>query len=157
MKQIIVAVSAALLLQAAAVGAQTTGSLNDDVQQLISQVQTNKAAVVLRSLELTDAETRAFTPIYDEYQAERKTLAERRINTLTKFAANYGSMTDDAAEDILKEWFKIKADDVDIAKKYAKRFERVLPATKVLRFVQVENKLDNVIELEATRVVPLAK
>jgi hypothetical protein len=157
MKQTLIALSAALLLQAGAAGAQTTGSLNDDVQQLIAQVQSDKAAVVLSSLQLTDAETRAFTPIYDEYQAERKTLAERRINTLNKFAANYGSMTDKAAEDILKEWFKIKEDDVDLVKKFARRFERVLPATKVLRFVQVENKLDNVIELQATRVVPLAK
>ena len=158
MKKTLIALSAALMLQTGAAGAQTTSAnLNDDVQQLIAQVQSDKAAVVIRSLQLTDAETRAFTPVYDEYQAERKKLAERRINTLNKFAANYGSMTDDAAEDILKEWFKIKEDDVDLFKKYAKRFERVIPATKVLRFVQVENKLDNVIELEATRVVPLAK
>jgi hypothetical protein len=157
MKHTLIALSAALMLQVGAAGAQTTGSLNDDVQQLIAQVQSDKAAIVISSLQLTDAETRAFTPIYDEYQAERKKLAERRINTLNKFAANYGSMTDKAAEGILKEWFKIKEDDVDLVKKFAKRFERVIPATKVLRFVQVENKLDNVIELEATRVVPLAK
>lgn len=157
MKKTLLALSAALILQAGSAGAQTTGSLNDDIQQLIAQVQADKAAVMMSSLELTDAETRAFVPIYDEFQGERKKLAERRVNTLNKFASNYGSMTDDAAEDILKEWFKIKEDENDLIKKFAKRFERVIPATKVLRFVQVENKLDNVIELQATRVVPLAK
>ena len=42
-------------------------------------------------------------------------------------------------------------------KKYAKKLERVIPPTKALRFVQVENKLNTVLDLEAVRVVPLAK
>ena len=40
---------------------------------------------------------------------------------------------------------------------YAKRFEKVLPATKVLRFVQIENKLDTLIEMQAVRAIPLAQ
>jgi hypothetical protein len=159
MKKPMLALTAALLLNVAGtVYAQSgTGSLNDDVQTMLAQIQSDKRAVMLKSLELTDAETRAFTPIYDEYQGERKKVAERKVNVLNKFAANYGSMTDDAAKGILKDWFKTQEDDTALVKKYAKKLERALPATKVLRFVQVENKLDTVLNLEAVRVVPLAK
>ena len=147
-----------LLLGNAAAQAQTQSpNLNDDTQMLLSQIQADKAAVVLKSLELTDPEARAFTPVYDEYQKERKEIAQRQIAELNKFASNYGSMTDKAAGEILKNWFKIQEDKNDLVKKYAKKFEHVLPKTKVLRFVQVENKLNTVLELQALRVVPLAK
>ncbi len=147
-----------LLLGNAAAQAQTQSpNLNDDTQMLLSQIQADKAAVVLKSLELTDPEARAFTPVYDEYQKERKEIAQRQIAELNKFASNYGSMTDKAAGEILKNWFKIQEDKNDLVKKYAKKFEHVLPKTKVLRFVQVENKLETVVDLQAARVIPLAK
>jgi len=147
-----------LLMGTAAAQAQTQSpNLNDDTQMLLSQIQADKAAVVLKSLELTDPEARAFTPVYDEYQKERKEIAQRQIAELNKFASNYGSMTDKAAGEILKNWFKIQEDKNDLVKKYAKKFEHVLPKTKVLRFVQVENKLETVVDLQAARVIPLAK
>jgi Spy/CpxP family protein refolding chaperone len=147
-----------LLMGSAAAQAQTQSpNLNDDTQMLLSQIQADKAAVVLKSLELTDPEARAFTPIYDEYQKERKEIAQRQIAELNKFASNYGSMTDKAAGEILKSWFKIQEDKNDLVEKYAKKFDHVLPKTKVLRFVQVENKLETVVDLQAARVIPLAK
>ncbi len=147
-----------LLMGTAAAQAQTQSpNLNDDTQMLLSQIQADKVAVVLKSLELTDPEARAFTPIYDEYQKERKEIAQRQIAELNKFASNYGSMTDKAAGEILKSWFKIQEDKNDLVEKYAKKFDHVLPKTKVLRFVQVENKLETVVDLQAARVIPLAK
>ena len=148
----------ALLLGNTAAQAQTQApNLNDDTQMLLTQIQADKAAIVLKSLELTDPEARAFTPVYDEYQKERKEIAQRQIAELNMFASNYGSMTDKAAGEILKNWFNIQEDKNDLVKKYAKKFEHVLPKTKVLRFVQVENKLETVVDLQAARVIPLAK
>lgn len=159
MNRPLLALTAGMLLMGnAAAQAQTQSpNLNDDTQLLLSQIQADKAAVVLKSLELTDPEARAFTPVYDEYQKERKEIAQRQIAELNKFASNYGSMTDKAAGEILKNWFKIQEDKNDLVKKYAKKFEHVLPKTKVLRFVQVENKLETVVDLQAARVIPLAK
>ena len=159
MNRSLLALTAGMLLMGnAAAQAQTQSpNLNDDTQMLLSQIQADKAAVVLKSLELTDPEARAFTPVYDEYQKERKEIAQRQIAELNKFASNYGSMTDKAAGEILKNWFKIQEDKNDLVEKYAKKFDHVLPKTKVLRFVQVENKLETVVDLQAARVIPLAK
>ena len=139
---------------AAPVMAQTA---NDENQVLLSQIQTDKRAIVLKGLQLTPPESAAFTPIYDKYQAEQKKIADRALATLDKFAANYDSMTEDAAEGILKEWFGIEDDRLDLVKDYAKKLHRVLPAQKVLRFVQIENKLNTLVAMQAARVIPLAK
>ena len=132
-------------------------SLNDDTQLLISQLQTDKRAIVLKGLELTDDQVKAFTPLYDKFQAERKKQYERGADLLNKYASNYDTMTDDAAAGILKDWLNLKEDQLSLLKDYAKKFSSVLPKTKVLRFVQIENKLNALTDFQAARVVPLAQ
>ena len=129
----------------------------DENEQLIAQIQADKRAVVLQAMALDDTQVTAFTPIYDQYQGERKQLMERTVALLDKYAANYDSMTDDAAKSILKDWFKLQADEDALMKKYGKKMEKVIPASKVLRFVQVENKLNTLLRLPALRGIPLAK
>lgn len=129
----------------------------DDQQQLIAQIQTDKRAVVLKSMALDDKQMQAFTPIYDKYQEERKVLLNRGVDLLNLYASNYDSMTDDAAKKILKDWFSLQDDKVDLVKKYAKQLSRALPAAKVIRFVQIENKLETLLELPAISNIPLAK
>lgn len=136
--------------------AQTTNA-KDDVQLLISQIQTDKRAIVLRTLDLNDTQVAAFTPIYDAYQAEMKTLMERGGAVLDKFAANFGSMTDEAAKEILKEALKIRDDRNATMRKYAKKLERELPAVKVLQWVQIENKLNTLLDVQAASVIPIAQ
>lgn len=136
--------------------AQTTNA-KDDVQLLISQIQTDKRAIVLRTLDLNDAQVAAFTPIYDAYQAEMKALMERGSAVLDKFAANFGSMTDEAAKEILKEALKIRDDRNATMRKYAKKLERELPAVKVLQWVQIENKLNTLLDVQAASVIPIAQ
>jgi hypothetical protein len=150
-------VAIAALAVCAVSGPLAAQSTNDENQALLSQIQTDKRAIVLKGLQLTAPESAAFTPIYDQYEAERKQLADRTVALLDKFVANYDSMTDDAARGILKDWVSLEDSRLDLTKKYAKRFEKVLPAPKVLRFVQIENKLDTAVEMEAVRLVPLAK
>lgn len=150
-------VALAAFAACAVAGPVMAQSVNDENQVLLSQIQTDKRAIVLKGLQLSQPESTAFIPIYDEYQAEQKKIADRTIATLDKFAANYDSMTEDAAQGILKEWFGIEDDRADLLKKYAKKFERVLPAQKVLRFVQIENKLNTLVAMQAARVIPLAK
>lgn len=136
--------------------AESSG-LSNDAQVLISQIQTDKRAIVLSTLGLTDPQVAAFTPLYDEFQADNKKVMERGIDMLNKFASNYGSMTDDAAKDILKEWFDLREDRNEVVEKYAKKMTKVLPATKVLQWVQVENKLNSLLDVQAASVIPLAQ
>ena len=147
----------ATLAACAVAGPVAAQSTSDENQVLLSQIQTDKRAIVLRGLQLSDAESADFIPIYDEYQAEQKKIADRTLATLDKFASNYDSMTEDAARGILKDWIGIEDDRVGLLKKYVKKLEKTLPAQKVLRFVQIENKLNTVLEMQAVRAIPLAK
>jgi hypothetical protein len=147
------AVAAALLAPAVAPAQNTY----DDQQQLIAQIQTDKRAVVLEAMKLTDAEAKAFSPVYDGYQAEMKVTYEAGADLLNKYAANYDTMTDETAKAILKEWFRIRDQRNDLVEKYAKKYGKVLPPKKVLRWVQVEHKLNTLLDAQAAAMIPLTK
>ena len=66
-------------------------------------------------------------------------------------------MTDDAAKGLLKDWLKLQKDEDALVEKYVKRFDKALPTAKVLRFVQVENKLNTLLRLPGIQAIPLAK
>lgn len=157
MKHLKLALAATALLATAAPFAAQAQSTYDDTQQLIAQIQADKRAVVLKAMALDDAQMTAFTPIYDAYQADRKLLMQRGIDLINAYSSNYDSMTDDAAKKLLKDWFKLREDEDALVKKYTKRMDQELPTTKVLRFVQVENKLDTLLRLPAIQAVPLAQ
>jgi hypothetical protein len=129
----------------------------DDQQQLLAQLQSDRRAVVLKSMALDDAQVAAFTPVYDAYQAERKKLADRAVALIDTYASNYDSMSDDAAKGILKDWLAIRDDENQLTRDYAKRMAKVLPSVKVLRFVQIENKIDALLRIPAVRTIPLAQ
>jgi hypothetical protein len=157
MKNLKTAFVATALFAIAAPFAAQAQSTYDDTQQLIAQIQADKRAVVLEAMALDDAQVAAFTPIYDAYQAERKVLMQRGTDLINAYASNFGSMTDDAAKGLLKDWFKLKNDELALVQKYAKKFDKVLPTTKVLRFVQIENKLNTLLSLPGIANIPLAK
>jgi len=157
MKKFLITVAGIAALGAAVQAPAQTPNAIDEAQVLISQIQTDKRKVVLQTLALTDAQVAAFTPIYDQYQAEMKVLFERGAANLDKFAANFGAMTDEAAGSILKESLKIRDDRTGLMRKYAKKFDKVLPTTKVLQWAQVENKLNTLLDMQAAVVIPIAQ
>ena len=82
---------------------------------------------------------------------------ERGVDLLNAYASNYDSMTDDAAKKLLKDWFKLVDDETNLVQATSKKMGKVLPAVKVLRFVQIENKLNTIMRLPAVRAIPLAQ
>ena len=157
MKTLLISLTALAALGAADAALAQSTNAKDDAELLISQIQTDKRAVVLAAMQMTDAEVAAFTPIYDKYQADMKLQFESAVEMLNKFSANYGSMTDDAAKDIMKDWFELRDERNAVMKKYAKQMGRALPPTKVLQWVQIENKLNTLLDVQAASVVPVSR
>ena len=125
-------------------------------QALIKELQTEKRQVMLDTLKLTPEQSAKFTPIYDEYQAEMKKIMTQGSNLRNRlFVADYGGMTDVESKQIQKEFFKLRKDRVDLLDKYSGKLDKELPATKVFQFVQVENKIQSLLDVAAAASIPI--
>lgn len=129
-----------------------------DVIELIkSQISTQRQALVAENLNLTEAQTDAFWPLYREFQSKRGPLIDRRIKLLQDFRDNFDGLTDEQSGDIIDRWLKLEDDIVKLRKQYVKKFRKILPEKATLRYFQVETKLDTIINYDLSRVTPLAE
>jgi len=158
MKKIIVALAGIAALSASQMTiADSVGAAElANTQELIAALQADKRQVMLDTLALTPQQLEKFMPIYDEYQAERKIIMTNASNLNNRlFVADYGGMTDVESKDIMKQAFKLRHDRLSLLEKTAGKLEKKLPATKVAQFVQVENKIQALLDVAMAASVPI--
>jgi hypothetical protein len=151
--------SAPAAVSAQASSDQVSRKVTEDLNLTREIIQIKRKAIVALNMELTDDESTAFWPVYDEYWVEMKKLGDREVALISDFAKNYvyESMTNQKAKEMHQEWMSIKKHTVKLQEKYAKKFRKVLPEKKVLRYFQIENKLDLIIDSEVSTAIPLAR
>lgn len=158
MKKILIAAAGVVALGATPMTfAQSVGEKElANTQALIKELQADKRTITIDTLALTPEQLAEFTPIYDEYQAEMKKLYTTGTNLANRlFVADYGGMTDEESKAIQKEFFKLRHDRLDLLEKYSRKLDRKLPETKVVQFVQVENKVQALLDVAAAASIPI--
>ena len=129
--------------------------INDEIELTRSIIQTQRQAIVTAAMQLSGEESEAFWPLYREYREAMRKVDDRSVKLITDYSESLDTMSDEIAQEMIKEFIGIRQGELDVTRKYLKRFQKILPATKVARFFQLENKLDAVIDFELAAEVPL--
>jgi hypothetical protein len=130
----------------------------DDQMQITREAaKANKKLIVSENMNLTEQEATNFWPVYDEYQKAIGALYQKTGEVIKRFAENYDALTDEKAKSLLNESIAVQEDRVNLQKSYLPRFNKILPAKKVARYYQIENKLDAILRFDLARGIPLAK
>lgn len=148
---VVVGAVAALLLPFGANAQQE----RDKIEVLRGQISTDRQAVVALNMDLSEKQSEAFWPVYREYHEKRDELADRRVKLLTEFRDSQIGMTAEQAKKMLKEAIDLEDKLNDLKHNYRADFEKVLGPRHTLRYYQIENKLDAIINYELASVVPL--
>ena len=73
------------------------------------------------------------------------------------YAATFKTLTDDQAAIIVGEYFDIQKNRLELMDTYALKLSKGLPAKKVFRYLQIENKIDVGARDERAKEIPLAE
>jgi len=120
-------------------------------------IQAGRQAIVTEAMDLTPAEMETFWPLYREYRLEAAKIGDRIVALIQRYAENYETLTDETANKLLSDFVKIERARADLKAKFLPKFKKVLPATKVVRFYQLENKMDIAVLNEMAEQIPLVK
>ena len=129
----------------------------DNMEIVKEKIRTDKKLFIATNMQLTESEAKAFWPVYEAYQAELGKLRGREIKLIEKFAANYETMSDDVAKNLLEDSLSIDSGHLKLRQSYLAKFRGVLPDTKMARYYQLESKIDAVLEYELARRIPLVR
>jgi len=129
----------------------------DQMEILREKVRADKKLLVSDALALTDGEAKAFWPVYNAYQSDMISHYDKVLAMIDRFAKSYEGMTDATATKILNEFLTLEGNHIAILKSYVPRFEKVLPAKKVARLYQIENKIRALVNWDLAQQIPLVK
>jgi hypothetical protein len=127
------------------------------IELLKSDMRTQKVAVITEAMQFTDKESSAFWPVYKKYEFELSEILDDRIELIKNYVQNYDNLTDEKARQLAKKVFALEKRRTKLKKKYFKRFEKALSSTIAAKFIQVENQINMLIDLQIASELPLIK
>jgi hypothetical protein len=128
-----------------------------NVDILLDTIRANKKALVAANLTLTDQEAAAFWPLYDRYQDELRAVQERGVQVIQDYTASFKDLSNEKAMKLADDWLAAEGDRVKVRRTYLDQFGKVLPGKKVVRFYQIENKMDAVLRYDLAGRIPVVE
>lgn len=119
----------------------------------------DKRLLIADNMNLNEAETKGFWPIYEIYQKELHQINKRLANIIDTYALEYskGALSNEIAKKLLNEYLAIELAEVKLKRSYVPKFEKVLSAAKVARYIQIETKIHAVLYYELAGNIPLVE
>ena len=158
MKQITLALTLCLLgtfTAQAQVNPTLSAEFGADIEAARTIMSTERKILIMREMNFTPQEAEAFWPLYDEYVLARRPVGDMRVKVITDYAATYQTMTNEKARKLADESMDYETKKLKLKKKYIKKFRKVLSDIKVVRYFQLESKLDAIIDFDLASQIPL--
>jgi len=148
-------VAVVILFGAGLAFSQEKGS--DNMQVVIEKIRADKKLLVAENMQLTEAEAKAFWPVYKQYQDELFLLRTRTAKLIKDYADAYETINNTTAKKLLDEYVAIEALGPKLRQTYLPKFRKALPEVKVVRYYQIENKIQAALFYELAANIPLVK
>jgi len=141
-----------IVLVSASLFAQTADTY---LELLRSDLKTQKKAVIAEAMELDESQSEKFWLIYRAYEFEGAKLTDARIGIIKEYAANFETLTDEKADELIMQSYDFDEDRLDLSKKYYKKIKEALGARKAGKFSQLINRLNMLIDIQIAAELPL--
>jgi hypothetical protein len=126
----------------------------DSVRQI---VRTNRRKIVAAAMDLTTEENQKFWPLYAEYRDASAKQGDRLTKIIVDYAHSYDTLSDAQATRLMTDYAALDQDRLNLRSAYVKRFAAFLPPRKLMRYFQLETKLDAIMNYDLAGSIPLSQ
>ena len=139
--------------------ASSTPMTASDMKILADKIKADKRLLVAANMQLTEAEAKGFWPLYDAYQKELEAINVQLVKGIADYAeaSARGPLSDAQAKAFVDDALKVESGELELKRNYVPKLSKVLPAMKVARYLQIENKIRAVIKYELAGQIPLVQ
>ena len=130
-----------------------------NIQAYIGLLRTNvrqqKSEIMGSMMQLSAADAAKFWPIYEQYDAELAKLNDQRVANIQDYANAYDNMTDEKADELIQKALSYRKQRSELLAKYYGQVKQALGGITAARFVQVEDQLLLIIDLQIDSSLPV--
>jgi hypothetical protein len=134
-------------------------SHSQNIQAYIALLRLNvrqqKAEMLGEVMQLSAADAAKFWPIYEKYDEELAKLNDQRVANIQEYAKNYDQMTDQKADELIQKAMSYRKQRSELLAKYYGQVKQALGGITAARFIQVEEQLLLIIDLQIDSSLPV--
>jgi hypothetical protein len=135
--------------------AKVRADIDKALEELRKEGRAGKADILGKTMALDATQAAAFWPVYKQYEAELQTLGSERVAIIQDFAEHFDSLDDAKAKALTDRQLALEEKKVALIRRYRDEMSKVLPAKTVARWLQVESRLNKLVELSVASQIPL--
>lgn len=125
------------------------------IELLRTDLNAQKRQIVNEAMQLDDKQARIFWPIYNNYEADLDKLADEKLEIVQDYATNFLTMTNEKADELAQRVMALDDQKIALRRKYYDLMKKSLPAILVVRFFQVENQIQLLVDLKIASNLPI--
>lgn len=130
---------------------------DEEIELTRLAIQQQRNQLVSQFMELSSEEIPAFWSVYEKYRTQMAKIGDRTQKLIIDYAENQDTLSDQNALAMLDESLKIEEAKLELRRKYVQEFKKVLPPKKVVRFFQLDNKFDAMVNYNLAGSIPLVQ
>jgi hypothetical protein len=127
------------------------------VELLRSDLRSQVVAIITEVMQFSEAEDAKFWPVYREFEAELQKINDDRLKGIEEYSKVYDRLTDAAADGFAKTALDLEARRHAVKVKYYDRLKTVISPKTAARFLQVENQILLLLDLQIASSLPIAE
>ena len=127
------------------------------IELLRSDIKAQKTTLMSEGMALAEEDAKVFWPLYREYTFELDKLSDGLLELLKDYARNYENLTSAKAEELAQKNFELQEKKLKLRKDYFEKFRKVLPPKLAARYLQLDNRINLLYDLQLAAKVPLIK
>lgn len=131
----------------------------DNMQIFRDKIAADKKVVVAAAMDLTESEAKGFWPVYEAYQKDLHKINDGIATVISDYAKAYNakSLTDDRARKLMDRYLALEDEELKLRRAVLPKLSKALPGMKVVRYVQLENKVRALVKYELASEIPLVQ
>ena len=146
----------AVILFALTLSFNSFAQSDDDYVELAREVlKTEKKEAISEILDLKDEEKTPFWDLYKEYQEKLYLIQNKRIALINDFSDNFETLSNEKADELMKNYLSYKSEILKLNKQYYKKFKKVTDVGNAVLLFQAENKIETLIDAQLALEIPM--
>jgi hypothetical protein len=122
---------------------------------LRADLKAQKEQIIKDTMQLDDKQSAAFWPVYREYDGELSSLRDTKLAVINDYADNFLTMNDSKADQLAQKVQALDEKKLALRKKYYDAMKKVLPTVLAVRFFQVDNQIQMLVDLQIAANLPI--
>src|SRR5262245_11644458 len=122
-----------------------------------SDVRAQAVAIITEVMQFSEAEDAKFWPVYRDFERDLAGLNDQRLALIKEYASNYTQINDAIADKLARGALDLEGKRHELKVKYYDRFKSALSPKTAAKFLQVENQILLLLDLQIAASLPIVE